>query len=165
MLIYFLLCNHYFFLFLLSFHHLLITLHSFYPLYPQGLRDSCERLERNFEILDGTMQDKVNNHEMDRAMHQKYEVIVQYLKDSIKATNEDEQHFEKKIEEFQAAIKVRNIYFFFSTFTLFLFFLYMNNYEICHNRYTRRCYVYDTLISICVVDYFCNILLIVTTSI
>ena len=38
-------------------------------------------------------------------MHKKYEEIVHYLKDALSATQEDEQNFKEKVEEFQKTVQ------------------------------------------------------------
>jgi hypothetical protein len=38
---------------------------------------------------------------MDSAVHKKYEEIIQYLKQSLQATGDDEKNFKNKIEDFR----------------------------------------------------------------
>lgn len=70
------------------------------------MRNVCDTLTRNFDVLEVELNDKVGRRQMDSAVHKKYEDIVQYLKTSIDATGQDEKKFEKKIEEFQSAVQV-----------------------------------------------------------
>mmetsp|Transcript_16052 Transcript_16052/g.15413 ORF Transcript_16052/g.15413 Transcript_16052/m.15413 type:complete len:714 (-) Transcript_16052:424-2565(-) len=70
-----------------------------------GLRKTCEVLERNFDMLEAGMSEKVGIRQMDSAVHKKYEEIIQYLKQSLQATGDDEKNFKNKIEDFRLQVQ------------------------------------------------------------
>lgn len=72
------------------------------------MRKACDDLSQKFVVLEVEMLEKVSTRQMEGAVHKKYELIVEYLKDSMTATSDDEKKFEQKIEEFRLAVQVKN---------------------------------------------------------
>lgn len=52
------------------------------------------------------MIEKVSSRQMESVVHKRFEKVVEYLKDSMSATAQDELKFELKIAEFQTAVQV-----------------------------------------------------------
>lgn len=52
------------------------------------------------------MIEKVSSRHMESVVHKRFEKVVEYLKDSMSATAQDELKFELKIAEFQTAVQV-----------------------------------------------------------
>ena len=78
---------------------------------PKGLRRSCEDIARRFSVIEVEMVEKVSSRQMESVVHKRFEKVVEYLKDSMSATAQDELKFELKIAEFQTAVQVCLHYF------------------------------------------------------